>query len=68
VTFLGGIDKRALAKGRQAIDAEVIPKVREILDTGGGFAVQCDHGVPPDISLDDFRYFHDLVRRCCERG
>jgi uroporphyrinogen decarboxylase len=66
VTFLGGIDKRALAKGRQAIDAEVVPKVRELRDTGGGFVVQCDHGVPPDISLDNFRYYRDRVRDLSE--
>jgi uroporphyrinogen decarboxylase len=68
VTFLGGIDKRALANGRPAIDAEVVPKVRELRDSGGGFMVQCDHGVPPDIALDDFRYFHELVRRLFAEG
>jgi len=66
VTFLGGIDKRALAKGREAIDAEVVPKVRELRAAGGGFVVQCDHAVPPDVSLDSFRYFHDRVRALFE--
>jgi uroporphyrinogen decarboxylase len=65
VTFLGGIDKRALAHWRAAIDAEVIPKVQELRDHGGGFIVQCDHGVPPDISLDNFRYYRDLVADIC---
>ena len=67
VTFLGGIDKRAVARGREAIDAEVIPKMRELKDSGGGFIVQCDHGIPPDISLDNYRYFRDLVRRLGEQ-
>ena len=66
VSFLGGIDKRALAKGRAAIDAEVIPKVRGLLDSGGGFIVEVDHGIPPDISFSDFCYYRDLVRRLCE--
>jgi uroporphyrinogen decarboxylase len=61
VTFLGGIDKRALARGPAAIAAEVIPKMRELRDHGGGFIVQCDHGVPPDVSLDNYRYFRDQV-------
>jgi len=68
VTFLGGIDKRALAAGPSAIDAEVVPKVRELRAMGDGFLVQCDHAVPPDVSLDDFRYFHDRVRALSEAG
>ncbi|MFH2069425.1 MAG: uroporphyrinogen decarboxylase family protein [Candidatus Omnitrophota bacterium] len=66
VTFLGGIDKRALVRGPAAIDAEVIPKVRELLDAGGGFVVECDHAVPPDISLDNYLYFRKLVSKICE--
>lgn len=68
VRFLGGIDKRAIARGPAAIDAEVIPKVRAIMESGGGMIAECDHGVPPDISLADFTYFHDLVRRLFEKG
>jgi len=68
VRFLGGIDKRAIARGPAAIDAEVIPKVSAIMESGGGMVVECDHGVPPDISLVDFMYFHDLVRRLFEKG
>jgi uroporphyrinogen decarboxylase len=66
VSFLGGISKKALAAGREAIDAEVIPKLRELQDTGGGLVAQCDHGVPPDVSLDNYRYFRDLVRELSE--
>ena len=66
VSFLGGIDKRALALDRAAIDAEVIPKVRSMLETGGGFVVEVDHGIPPDISFDNYCYFRDLVRKLCE--
>ena len=68
VSFLGGIDKRVLAHSREAIDKEVIPKVRELLDKGGGFIVECDHGIPPDISLDKYRYFRELVRKLSEAG
>lgn len=68
VRFLGGIDKRAIAQGPAAIDAEVIPKISAIMESGGGMVVQCDHGVPPDISLADFTYFHDLVRKLFEKG
>ena len=64
--FLGGIDKRALARGRRTIDAEVIPKVREMLDTGGGLIAEVDHGIPPDVSFADFCYYRELVRSLCE--
>lgn len=66
VSFLGGIDKRQLALDRAAIDAEVIPKVRGLLESGGGFVVEVDHGIPPDISFDNYCYFRDLVRSLCE--
>jgi uroporphyrinogen decarboxylase len=66
VSFLGGIDKRPLALDRAAIDAEVIPKVRSMLETGGGFVVEVDHGIPPDIPFDNYCYFRDLVRKLCE--
>ncbi len=68
VRFLGGIDKRAVARGPAAIEAEVIPKVSAIMESGGGMIAECDHGVPPDISLADFVYFHDLTRRLFEKG
>jgi len=68
VRFLGGIDKRAIARGPVAIDAEVIPKIGAIMESGGGMVAECDHGVPPDISLANFTYFHDLVRRLSEKG
>jgi uroporphyrinogen decarboxylase len=66
VSFIGGIDKRALARDRAAIDDEVIPKVRELLDSGGGFVVEVDHGIPPDVPFGNYCYFRDLVRSLCE--
>ena len=58
----GGIDKRALAKGPEAIDKEVMRKVPELLRSGG-YCPGVDHGVPSDVSLENFQYFLDLVRR-----
>jgi len=51
----GGVDKRVLALGPQAIRAhlrEMIPLIEE-----GGFIPTVDHTVPPDISWDNFRYY-----------
>ncbi|HQP99456.1 MAG TPA: uroporphyrinogen decarboxylase family protein [bacterium] len=66
LVILGGIDKRAIAQGRDAIRAEVLGKVPELLRRGG--YIPCiDHSCPPDISFDNWRYFVDLVRECVER-
>lgn len=54
-----GIDKRALAKGPEAIDAElrrVAPLVRE-----GGYIPGVDHSLPPDISSANYRYYMEKL-------
>lgn len=53
----GGVDKRVLARGREAIRRhlrEFIPLIEE-----GGFIPTVDHTVPPDVSWDNFRYYMD---------
>ncbi len=66
VSFLGGIDKRALAAGPAAIDEEVAPKIKELEKNGGGFIAECDHAVPPDVSLENYAYFRNLVKSLSE--
>lgn len=65
IAFFGGIDKRALAGSREEMEAEVLPKLRAGF-ADGGFIPACDHGIPPDVSFDNYRYFRELVRRCAE--
>jgi uroporphyrinogen decarboxylase len=51
----GGVDKRELAKDKQAIDDHLrtfIPLIDE-----GGFIPAVDHTVPPDVSLENFMYY-----------
>ena len=53
----GGVDKRVLARGHDAIRAhlkEFIPLIEE-----GGFIPTVDHVVPPDVSWDNFRHYMD---------
>ena len=57
----GGVDKRALARGRTAIDAE-LERIRPAFDAGG-YIPHVDHSVPPDVSFDDYRYYLDGLRR-----
>jgi uroporphyrinogen decarboxylase len=59
--LMGGIDKRAMISGPEAIDAElahVAPLCAE-----GGYLPWCDHHVPPDVPLEHYWYY---VRRMKE--
>ena len=57
--MVGGIDKRALARGRRAIEEEIKDVMAPLLDEGG-FIPTVDHSVPPDVSLENFRYYLEL--------
>ena len=58
--MIGGINKAARAKGRQGIDKE-LEKIPFMLEQGR-YIPGLDHGVPPDVSWDDYRYFCDRLR------
>jgi uroporphyrinogen decarboxylase len=57
----GNIDKRAFLEGKDSIRNEVMSKVPYLLETGSYFPC-LDHAVPPDVKLDDFRYYVNLLR------
>ena len=61
----GGIDKRAVAAGPEAIDKE-LERIKPLLDQGG-FVPHLDHLVPPDISFDNYRYYLDKKRKLIGR-
>jgi hypothetical protein len=64
LAIFGGIDKRVLAQGRDAIDAmleRIIPPMRE----RGGYIPTCDHGVPEEVPYEDYLYYR---RRVVELG
>ncbi len=58
----GGIDKRELAKGRDAIDRE-LERVLPTFAKSGGYIIALDHQAPPDISLSDYLYFLEKARQ-----
>jgi len=60
MAYTGGIDKRAIAKGGDAMRAEVMRVVPPLLGQGG-FIPGCDHGVPPDISWPNFVEYARLL-------
>ncbi len=57
----GGIDKRALAKGKGEVRSEVMSKVPFLLEKGGYFPA-VDHAVPPDVPFENYCYYIELMR------
>lgn len=61
MAYRGGVDKRAIAKGGQAIENEIRriePVIRD-----GGFIPGCDHGVPHDVSWPDYVNYVRLLSK-----
>ena len=51
----GGIDKRVLVQGKDAIDAELEAKVP--LAHEGGYIPHIDHAIPHDVPYENFAYY-----------
>lgn len=60
IGFFGGVDKRVLASTPERIRAEIRPRLESCF-ADGGYISACDHAIPPDVSLDNYRYYRDLV-------
>ena len=58
--MMGGYNKLMLGKGREAIDEEL--KLRIPIMKDGGFVLLPDHAIPPDVPLDDYKYYLQKVR------
>ncbi len=65
MALIGGIDKRALAKDKKAIEEEVRKHIVPMLKTGG-YIPMVDHTVPPDVPLENFLYYLELKRKIVE--
>jgi len=57
----GGVDKMAIARGRDAIDAE-LDRLFPAMFEEGGFIPHIDHMVHPDIAWEDFIYYRRRLR------
>ena len=64
MAYLGEIDKRAIAGGGEALEAEVRRVVPPLLKEGG-FIPGCDHGVPPDISWKNYVAYSRRLAHLC---
>jgi uroporphyrinogen decarboxylase len=60
--LMGNIDKRVLARTKEEIEREVLKKVPWLAMQGGYFPF-VDHSVPPDVPLENFQYYLDLVKQ-----
>ena len=56
----GGIDKRVLAKGPDAIDA-MLERILPAMVKRGRYIPCCDHAVPEDVSLANFMHYRKRV-------
>lgn len=64
--IMGGFDKHILQGDKAGIEREVyrlLPLVEE-----GGYIGMPDHRVPPDVSLENFMYYLETVRRVWGKG
>ena len=61
IGYVGGVDKRAMAKGGAVLRAEMerlAPVVRD-----GGYLPSCDHGIPGDVSWPNMIEYSRLLAR-----
>ena len=57
--MMGGVDKRVLAIGKEAINTELsrlAPIVKE-----GGYIPALDHSIPPDVSFSNYCYYMEKL-------
>jgi len=56
--IMGGVDKMALGKGKDAIKAYLKTLVKYV--ERGGYIPFCDHRCPPNVKQEDYIYYLDL--------
>ena len=57
----GGIDKRILAEGKEAIDRH-IDSILPVMKKRGGYIPTCDHGVPAEVSFENYIHFRKRLQ------
>ncbi|MGA7304514.1 MAG: uroporphyrinogen decarboxylase family protein, partial [Rhodothermales bacterium] len=58
--MMGGFDKKILRRSKEAIEAEVLRLTPLVVE--GGYIGFCDHRVPPDVPLENYWFYLELVR------
>ena len=60
--LMGNIDKRALIKTKKEVEDKVMKKITCLIEKGG-YLPFVDHAVPPDVPLENFQYYLDLIKK-----
>jgi uroporphyrinogen decarboxylase len=61
MAYHGGVDKRALAAGGDTLRRE-LERLKPVVKSGG-YIPSCDHGIPPDVSWQNYlEYCRELAR------
>jgi uroporphyrinogen decarboxylase len=63
IQFLGGVDKTKLRKTKRDVLDEM--KRLEPIILEGGCIPHVDHRCPPDVSLENYRYYLEIKRKIC---
>ncbi len=62
IAFIGGIDKRKIARGGRELEEE-LERIIPFLLKDGGYIPSCDHAVPPDVSWENFLRYSSLLAK-----
>ncbi len=57
----GGLDKREMAKDKDAID-RMIDRILPVMKARGGYIPTCDHGVPEEVTLENYIYMRKRLQ------
>jgi uroporphyrinogen-III decarboxylase len=57
----GGFDKRIIASSKNDIDRE-IERIMPVMKARGGYIPMCDHGVPEEVSFENYTHFRNRLR------
>jgi uroporphyrinogen decarboxylase len=61
IAFIGGVDKKAIIAGGNRLRKEVEKKIPVMKE--GGYIPSCDHMVPVDVSLKNYKKYLELLKK-----
>ncbi len=61
----GGIDKRVLAQKKDDIDY-MLDRIMPFMREHGGYIPTCDHGVPEEVSFENYMYYRTRMNEYCK--
>jgi len=64
LSFMGGIDARAMANPDPKVIEEEIRSKFKVAKKGGGYIYHSDHSVPKNVSFQQYKRVMELVKEC----